>query len=214
MRRTVARHLAAALAGAGQGICCRTSVEPCGCFLTGAAGARASRAASPRPGHDLAPVPTVALQCPRRPEKGTRPRRRAGELAACLPSNSAISTRPTLEKRFPVITASDVGRSARNRKGAAAASTAGGWGRAACRPGLSRPSPRIPPGRVRWIAAADGHAPHGVHPALDVVIYVLASHDSSPLSRSASRKRGSPYSSPLTISGDIREPCRISVFDN
>ena len=35
MRRTVARHLAAALAGAGQGICCRTSLNLMGASLPG-----------------------------------------------------------------------------------------------------------------------------------------------------------------------------------
>jgi hypothetical protein len=60
--------------------------------------------------------------------------------------------------------------------GAAAASTAEGRGRAPCRPGRGRPSPRIPPGPVRWIAADDEHAPCGIHPALGVVVNVLASH--------------------------------------
>jgi hypothetical protein len=32
--------------------------------------------------------------------------------------------------------------------------------------------------RVRGIAAADEHAPLGIDPALDVVVYVLAAHDS------------------------------------
>jgi hypothetical protein len=58
---------------------------------------------------------------------------------------------PTLGHRRPnSATASDARRSARDRETAAAASTAGDRGRAACRPGLGRPSPRIPtgPGRV------------------------------------------------------------------
>ena len=33
---------------------------------------------------------------------------------------------------------------------------------------------------VRWIAADDEHAPRGIHPALNVVVHVLAAHDSSP----------------------------------
>jgi hypothetical protein len=32
---------------------------------------------------------------------------------------------------------------------------------------------------VRWVAAADGHAPRGIEPALGVVVHVLAAHDSS-----------------------------------
>jgi len=31
--------------------------------------------------------------------------------------------------------------------------------------------------QVRWVATGDDHAPRGVHPALGVVVYVLASHD-------------------------------------
>jgi hypothetical protein len=33
---------------------------------------------------------------------------------------------------------------------------------------------------VRWIAAADENMPRGIHPALGVVVHVLAAHDSSP----------------------------------
>jgi len=44
--------------------------------------------------------------------------------------------------------------------------------------------------RVRWVAAGDEYTPRGIEPALDVVIDVLASHDSSPPWRSALRKRG------------------------
>jgi hypothetical protein len=29
---------------------------------------------------------------------------------------------------------------------------------------------------VRWVATGDEHAPRGIEPALDVVVYVLASH--------------------------------------
>jgi hypothetical protein len=29
---------------------------------------------------------------------------------------------------------------------------------------------------VRWVATADEHAARGIHPALDVVVHVLASH--------------------------------------
>jgi hypothetical protein len=32
--------------------------------------------------------------------------------------------------------------------------------------------------RVRGVAAADEHAPRGIDPALDVVVYVLPAHDS------------------------------------
>jgi hypothetical protein len=34
--------------------------------------------------------------------------------------------------------------------------------------------------RVWRVATADEHAPRGIEPALDVVVHVLASHDSSP----------------------------------
>ena len=33
---------------------------------------------------------------------------------------------------------------------------------------------------VRWVATADGHAPRGIEPALDVVVDVLASHFYTP----------------------------------
>ena len=64
---------------------------------------------------------------------------------------------------------------------------------------------------VRWVATPDGHAPRGIEPALDVLVDVLEAHDSSPPLRSALRKRGDSYSSPLTTSGDIDEPCRTTV---
>jgi hypothetical protein len=36
---------------------------------------------------------------------------------------------------------------------------------------------------VRWVTTADEHAPRCIEPALDVVVHVLAAHDSSPPSR-------------------------------
>jgi hypothetical protein len=53
---------------------------------------------------------------------------------------------PLTRRSFLSLTALDVGRSARNQKAAASASTAGDRGRAACRPGPGRRSPRIPTG--------------------------------------------------------------------
>lgn len=47
----------------------------------------------------------------------------------------------------PRLIASDVGRSVRNPEGVAVASTGAGRGRAPCRPGPGRRSPRIPTGR-------------------------------------------------------------------
>jgi hypothetical protein len=40
---------------------------------------------------------------------------------------------------------------------------------------------------VRWVATADEHAARGIEPALDVVVHVLAAHDSSPPLKSAMR---------------------------
>ena len=87
-----------------------------------------------------------------RPSSATgagKPTSSASWWARCLltPRSSAISTIRTVEERFPSFTASDVAPIGTDPEGAAAASTAGGRGRAACRPGPCRWSPRIPPGR-------------------------------------------------------------------
>jgi hypothetical protein len=44
--------------------------------------------------------------------------------------------------------------------------------------------------RVRRVTTADEHAPRGIEPALDVVVHVLAAHDSSPLEISIEEARG------------------------
>jgi hypothetical protein len=66
--------------------------------------------------------------------------------------------------------------------------------------------------RVRRVTTGDHHSPRGIEPALDVIVHVLASNDSSPPLWWALRKRGEPYSSPLTTSGDINERSRSPRF--
>ena len=60
---------------------------------------------------------------------------------------------------------------------------------------------------IRWIAAGDEYAPDGIHPALDVVVHVLAAHDSPP-GEIGIDEGGRTYSPPLTTSGDINERSR------